>query len=282
VFGWDVQVLQSAAISDFEKNIKEFQRGDCDLIVGVFSMADAIRFAAETNPDQKFQIETFYEQPMDNVWTPIYASNQPAFLAGYVAAAVTKTGKVGTFGGIDIPGVAVFMDGFALGVAYYNKENGTSVEVLGWDAEKHEGLFVGGFCCALEGRQITQQLLEEGADIILPVAGTGVAPGAAYAVRTHGDAYLIGVDTDWAKTYPEFADIVLTSIMKNLDVSVIQAVSAIEDGTFTGGEHIGTLETGEVGLAPFYEFDWLITDEVKAELEQIKYDIISGIIKTKP
>jgi basic membrane protein A len=174
------------------------------------------------------------------------------------------------------------MDGFALGVQYYNQKNSTNVEVLGWDPVKHEGLFLGGFCCAAEGRAITQQLLDQGADIILPVAGTSPSPGAAYAVKSHGNAYIIGVDTDWTMTNAEFTDIILTSIVKNYDVSVVQAVQAIEKGTFTGGIQIGTLGAGEVGLAPFYQFDPLISPKVKGELEQIKADIIAGMIKTKP
>ena len=95
-------------------------------------------------------------------------------------------------------------------------------------------------------------------------------------------SYIIGVDTDWAASEPTYADIILTSVMKNLDMTVVRAVKAIEEGTFTGGIHIGTLETNEVGLAPFHELESLISDEVKAELEQIKADIIVGKITTKP
>jgi len=283
MFAWETKVFQSASMPDFEKNIRDFIRGDCDLILGLPHMADAIQAAAEANPDQKFLMpDFFYDPPLSNVQSQIYATDQAAFLAGYVAASVTKTGRVGVFGGIDFPPVTDFMDGFALGVAYYNEKNATNVEVLGWDAKKREGLFVGGFCCALEGRQMTQQLLDEGADIILPVAGTNVGPGAADAVQTHRNAYIIGVDTDWTVTAPEYADIVLTSIVKNYDVSVVQAVKAIIDGAFTGGVHIGTLETNEVGLAPFYHLDSLISAKVKSDLEQIKKDIIAGVIKTKP
>jgi len=282
-FQWDAKVLQSASLPDFEKNIKEFLRGDCDLIVGLPPMSDAIRLAAEANPNQKFQIMEFaYDPPVNNVWTEMSATNQAAFLAGYVAASVTQTGKVGVFGGVDIPSVTDFMDGFALGATFYNEKNTSAVEVLGWDVEKHEGLFVGGFCCAAEGRQLTQQLLNEGADIILPVAGTNVGPGAANAVQTHGNAYIIGVDNDWTVTNPEYANVVLTSIIKNYDVSVIRAVKAIEENTFSGGTHVGTLETGEVGIAPFHQFDSLISAKVKTELEQITKDIIAGKIKTKP
>ena len=219
---------------------------------------------------------------MENVWTQLYATDQAAFLAGYSAASVTRTGKVGVFGGVDFLPVTDFMDGFVLGVQYYNNKNGTNIEVLGWDVEKREGLFVGGFCCATEGRAITEQLLDKGADIILPVAGPDVGAGALFAVKSNGNAYIIGVDTDWAVSEPTYTDIILTSVMKNLDVSVVQAVRSIENNTFTGGVHIGTLETGEVGLAPFHELDPLISAQVKADLEQIMNDIIAGKIKTKP
>jgi basic membrane protein A len=174
------------------------------------------------------------------------------------------------------------MNGFALGVNYYNTKNGTNVDVLGWDVQKEDGLFVGDFCCTAEGRDLTQQLLDQGADIILPVAGTSAGAGALYAVKTHGNAFFIGVDTDWAITNPEYADIILTSIIKNYDVSVVQVVRAIAGDTFSGGEHVGTLETGEVSLAPFHEFDSLISVRVKADVEQIKRDIIAGKIKTEP
>ena len=279
---WDNKILQSASAPDFDKNIKEFLRGDCDLIIGLFPMMDAFQAAAEMNPNQKFMFTDFsYDPPLNNVWSQMYAVDQAAFLAGYAAASVTEAQKVGVFGGIDIPAVTDFMDGFALGIAYYNQKNDTDVEVLGWDAQKHEGLFIGDFCCAAEGRQMTQQLLDQGADVILPVAGTGVGAGSLYAVRIHGSAYIIGVDTDWAVTDHDYADVILTSILKNYDVSVVQAVKAAADGSFTGGVHIGTLETGEVGLAPFYQYDSHISAQVKAELEQIRKDIIAGAIKTK-
>jgi basic membrane protein A len=90
------------------------------------------------------------------------------------------------------------------------------------------------------------------------------------------------VDNDWTVTNPGYANIVLTSIIKNYDVSVMRAVKAIEENTFSGGTHVGTLESGEVGIAPFHQLDPLISAKVKADLEQIEADIISGKIKTRP
>jgi len=281
-FQWDARVLQSASTLDFEKNTQEFLKGDCDLIIGIFPMMDVFQAAAEMNPDQKFLFTDFvHDPPMNNIWSQTYAVDQAAFLAGYAAASITKTGKVGVFGGIDIPPVTDFMDGFALGVEYYNNGNGTNVDVIGWNVQEHEGLFIGDFCCAQEGREMTQQLLDQSADIILPVAGSGTGAGALYAVKTHGNAYIIGVDTDWTITDPEYNNIILTSITKNYDVSVVQVAKAIVGHAFTGGIHVGTLETGEVGLAPFHELDSLVSPKIKAELEQIRKDIIAGKIRTK-
>ncbi|HET7090119.1 MAG TPA: BMP family ABC transporter substrate-binding protein [Anaerolineae bacterium] len=282
-FEWEDAVLESSTPTAFDRNTQEFLEANCDLIVvTTFGLADITRAAAETNPNQKFQVmDRPYDLALDNVWAEVYAVDQAAFLSGYVAASVTKTGKVGTFGGIGIPPVTDFMNGFALGVAYYNEKNGASIEVMGWDVKQQDGLFVGNFCCVAEGRQMAERLLDEGADIILPVAGPTVGSGAAEAAQAHGDAYLIGVDTNYAVSFPEYADIILTSIEKRLDVSVVLAVKAIVDGTFTGGTHVGTLENSGVGISPFHNLDALVSPEVKADLEQIKADIIAGKIKTK-
>jgi basic membrane protein A len=282
-FGWDARVLQSSSAQDYSRNIQEFLRGDCDLIVGLFQMADGVFRAAELAPETKFLVmDHIYDQPLKNVQTTIFATDQAAFLAGYTAASLTQTGKVGVFGGIDFPPVTDYMDGFALGVAYYNQRNSTNVEVLGWDPASHSGIFSGGFCCAAQGRQITQRLLDEGADVILPVAGTSLGAGALDAVKAHGNAFVIGVDTDWAVIEAEYADIILTSVVKNFTVSVTQAVQSIASGRFTGGVRTGTLETGEVGLAPFYQHDALISAQVKADLEEIRQAIIAGEIATRP
>lgn len=283
MFGWEATALQSGSPTDYGKNLQTLTSADCHLIVAPVAFFDEIQNAAEANPDEKFMMMDFvYNPPLRNIWNQVYATDQAAFLSGYLAASVTRTGKVGVFGGLDIPQVTDFMDGFALGVAHYNKMKDAHVDVLGWDVQNHEGLFVGGFCCTSEGRQMAQQLLNEGVDVILPVAGKTVGWGAGAEVQNHGNAWLIGVDTDWSVSMPEFADIVLTSIEKRFDVSVINAAKAISDGTFDGGIHLGTLETGEVDISPFHNLGWLISSEFNKEIENIRADIIAGRIRTKP
>jgi WD40 repeat protein len=282
-FGWESFLLESRQKADYEKNMNQLLRSGCDLIIiaNGSNLADHIEAAAVANPGQKFQaVELFYDSPINNIWTQWYAVDQAAFLAGYIAASATKAGKLGTFGGINIPPVTDFMDGFVLGVAYYNQKNGAHVQVLGWDVDKREGLFIDNFMNTNDGRRMAEKLMDEGADIVMPVAGR-VGLGSAAAVKEHRNAYLIGVDTDWAVLYPEYANIVLTSVEKRVDMSVVSAVKAIRDGTFYGGKHNGTLENGGVDIAPFHNLEGLITPRVKADLEQIKKDIISGKIKTK-
>jgi|GEM_PF-94814 len=283
LYRWEAAILQSTSIPDFEENMRAFMAADCKVVIAPGTLLEPLQIVAESNPDQKFMTMDFVpDSPMENIWTQVYATDQAAFLAGYVAAAATTTGKVGIFGGIDIPQVTGFMDGFALGIDFYNRQNGASIELIGWDVSTRQGLFVGGFCCTTEGRQMARQLLDGGADIIFPVAGPSVGWGAAAEVQEHGQAWFIGVDTDWTVTNPEFSDIVLTSIEKRFDVSVVEAARAIVDGTFTGGVHVGTLETGEVGITSFLNLDSLLSAKIQTELEQIAADIISGKIKTKP
>jgi basic membrane protein A len=213
---------------------------------------------------------------LPNVLGLTFATDQAGFLAGYLAAGVSKTGKVGTFGGIKIPTVTIFMKGLEAGVKYYNQKHGTKVEVLGWDTAKDEGLFTGNFESTDDGRRFAESLMDEGADIILPVAGP-VGLGSAAACKERG-TMLIGVDTDWYVSAPEFKAVYLTSILKNMDVAVFNAVKAVADGTFKGGVYVGTLKDNGVGIASFHDFDAKVPAALKGEIEQAKKDLIDGKI----
>jgi WD40 repeat protein/basic membrane lipoprotein Med (substrate-binding protein (PBP1-ABC) superfamily) len=283
-YGWDEGLFEPRFESEYGLFLTKAVESDCDLIVLVgFTWTDIFPPVAKANPGQRFiLLDMVYEAEAESVWSQVYATDQAAFLAGYAAAAVTKTGKVATFGGINIPAVNDFMIGFALGVQSYNQKHGTQVQVLGWDLETGDGAYTGDFFLPESGADTAETFLAEGADIIFPVAGPFVGLGAGQAVKAHGSSYLIGVDIDYTVWMPDSADIILTSVIKSLDMSVLQAVDAVDQGNFRGGVHVGTLENGGVGLASFYGLDSLIPATVKAELEQIKSDIIAGKIKTKP
>jgi basic membrane protein A len=275
--------LESQQQTDYEKNINAFLSEGCDLIITVgFLLGDATQAEAEANPTQKFSIVDYaYDPTIPNVLGQVFNTDEAAFLAGYLAAGVTKTGKVGTFGGIQIPTVTAFMDGFALGVQYYNEKHGTNVEVLGWDATTQTGLFTGNFESTDDGRTMGQSLMDEGADIIMPVAGP-VGLGTAAAALERGNTYIIGVDNDWFVASPEYDSIILTSVLKNMDITTFEAIKDVQAGTFAGGVTVGTLKNGGVGLADFHDLASQVSDQLKAELDQVKADIIAGTIVTKP
>src|SRR5829696_3890621 len=223
--GFEPTVQESESEADFAPNIQSLLDAECDLIVTVgFLLGDATATAAEENPDQDFAIVDYDDSveagdsadEFPNVSELSFSTDQAAFLAGYVAAATTETGTVGTYGGINIPTVTIFMDGFSAGVDYWNEENDGDVELIGWDAEAQDGLFTGDFENQAAGRSTTEQLLDDGADIVMPVAGP-VGLGSVEAVEASGsDAKLIWVDTDGCVTVEESCDLFLTSVMKKI------------------------------------------------------------------
>lgn len=278
--GVEGRFLESQAETDYEANINSLL-GQCDIIITVgFLLGDATKAAAEANPDQKFSIVDYaYDPTIPNVLGQVYATDQAAFLAGYLAAGMTKSGTVGTFGGINIPPVTIFMNGFVAGVNYHNAQKGSSVKVLGWDPAKQEGLFTNNFDSLDDGRAFAQNLYDEGADIVLPVAGPVGLGSAALADELGVDALkIIGVDADLYLTDPEKKHVYLTSIMKRMDSTVMDVIKLTQDGKFAGGVTVGTLESGGVSLAPFHDFEDAVPAELKAELETIRQGIIAGTI----
>jgi basic membrane protein A len=280
--GVEGKLLESKAETDYEPNINSFIGQNCDIIVTVgFLLGDATKKAAEANPNQKFSIVDFaYDPTIPNVLGQVYATDEAAFLAGYLAAGVSKSGVVGTFGGINIPPVTIFMDGFLHGVNYYNKQKGKSVKVLGWDGK--EGLFTGNFNSLDDGRAFAKNLNDEGADIVMPVAGPVGQGSAALAAELGTDKLkIIGVDVDQTQTDPEHKAVFLTSVLKRMDSTTLSAIKSAQDGSFKGGVIVGTLKSGGVGIAPYHDLDSAVPAELKAEIEALSKGIQDGSVSVK-
>ena len=285
--GVEAIVLESQAETDYAPNLQSFVDQGCSVIVTVgFLLGDATKEAANANPDIPFTIVDYAYADGDitanNVLGQVFNTDEAAFLAGYLAAGTTKSGKVGTFGGVNIPPVTVFMDGFYYGVQKYNADNGTNVEVLGWDPKAQSGLFTENFESLDDGRTFAQNLVDEGADIVMPVAGPVGLGSAALATELGTDKLLIiGVDSDQFESDTANAGVYLTSVLKQMDVTTFNAIKAVVDGTFAGGVTVGTLENGGVSLAPFHDQDGAVSAELKAALDTIKAGIIDGSISVK-
>jgi basic membrane protein A len=277
-FDIDVNALVSTTETDLAPNVAEAVGSGCQLIVTVgFELADATLEEANANPDLRFAIvdETV---EADNVKPVVFDTAQASYLAGYLAAGVSKAGVVATFGGGNQPPVTLFMDGFVDGVAKYNEVHGTAVEVLGWDKAAQDGTFTGDFEDTNKGKAFAQGMIDQGADVILPVAGQ-VGEGAAAAVLESGTASLIWVDSDGYETLPaEYRPIVLTSVMKNTQDAVVQIVGDDMKGNFDNTPYVGTLKNGGVEIAPFHDRASLVSPELADEIDQIRQAIIAGIV----
>lgn len=277
--------VESATTADFAKNIQSMVDANCNIIVTVgFLLADDTLAAAQKNTDVKFAIVDSNDAKfadVTNLKPLVFNTAQSSFLAGYFAAAQSQTGKVGTFGGLKIPTVTIFMDGFAQGVAYYNQQKGKSVAVLGWNAAKQDGTFVQSdkpFEDVKGGARAAEGLTSQGADIIFPVAGPAGEGALQTAKASGGKVNAIWVDTDGCVSAPSYCPNIMTSVYKGMDVAVFDAIKAAQDGSFNNEPFVGTLENDGTGLSPFNDFDSKVPAELKTELDTLKADIISGKI----
>ncbi|MBT6507646.1 MAG: BMP family ABC transporter substrate-binding protein [Marinovum sp.] len=280
-YGIDGRYVESQSGSDYEPNLNSMRDNNCDVIFAVgFLMGDATKAAAEANPAQNYSIlDYLYDPTISNVIGQVYATNEAGFMAGYLAAGVSNTGVVGTFGGMNIPPVTAFMEGYAYGVAHYNAAKGANVQVLGWNPASQEGLFTGNFESLDDGRAFAQNLYDEGADIVMPVAGPVGLGSAALANELGPDALkIIGVDADWTVTDPERAHVYLTSVVKRMDNTVKAVIKQAMDGDFAGGVMVGNVANGGVSLAPYHSFDSAIPADLKAEVDAIRAGIIDGSV----
>ena len=288
--GVEFKGVESNSENDYAPNLESLVAEGCDAIVTVgFALSSATKESAAANPDIKYILiddaadggddgETFDGQADEpNIKPLLYDTSQAAFLAGYAAADFTKTGVVGTYGGLPFPTVTIFMDGFKQGAEYYAKEKGKDVKVVGWDGK--DGLFTGGFEANETATNTARQLIDQDADVILPVGGP-IYQGALTAIDASGaDVAMLGVDADVFETDPNTQDVILTSILKNMKVSTYEAItSAASDEDFDFTPYIGTLENDGVGLAPFHNFESKVSDSLASELDDVKAGIIDGSI----
>ena len=283
--GVKVKYLQSTSQSDYVPNINSFLSQKCGIVVTVgFLMADATKAAAQKNADAKFAIvDNAYTPTIPNVDALVFNTVQDGFLGGYLAAGMSKTGKVATFGGMQLPTVTIYMDGFWDGVQYYNSKHKTNVQVLGWNEQTQKGSFTGDFTNQTKGQTTTQTFIQEGADIIFPVAGN-VGLGAAKAVQdadnAGGKVNMLWVDTDGCVSAAQYCKYFISSVTKGIQTAVKTAVLNAQSGAFKGGDYIGTLANGGVTLAPFHDFAGKVPASLQAELKTVQAGIESGSIPT--
>jgi basic membrane protein A and related proteins len=281
-----VKYLQSSSSSDYTPNINAFIAKKCGIIVTVgFLMGDNTETAAKANPSQKFAIVDYtYSPAIKNIDALVFNTVEDGFLGGYLAAGMSKTHVVATYGGQKLPTVTIYMDGFWDGVQYYNSQHHASVKVLGWNEKTQNGSFTGNFTSQTDGQSLTQTFISDGADVIFPVAGN-VGLGTAKAVQDADAAAgsdkvnMEWVDTDGCISAPQYCKYFITSVTKGIQEAVKTAVLSAANGTFKGGNYLGDLADGGVVLSPFHDFASKVPASLQSQLAKIKQEIISGQIK---
>ena len=286
--GITIKSAESTDPGQYTTNVDSMVQEGCDLIIGVgFALEDAIQAAAEANPDTNFALvdsafsdADFAPVTLANAKPILFNTQEAAFLAGYYAAGTSKTGTVATFGGMPFPSVTIFMDGFVDGVAEYNKDNGASVKVLGWDKEKQDGSMIGNFSDTEAGRTTSQQFIASGADVILPVAGP-VGAGALNAASQGDGVSVIWVDSDGYLQPPndQYKSMILTSVMKQIGTAVFDTIASAVDGSFAADPYVGTLANGGVDVAPLHDFEATVPADLQTKVGELKDSIISGTLK---
>ena len=288
-----VKYLAATSDADYAPNIKKLVDEKCNIIVGVgFLINGAIVAAAKANPTVNFAIvdqdgedhgadgSVYPGTKFPNLKPLQFNTNESSFQAGYLAAGVSKTGKVATYGGLNIPPVTIFMDGFAKGVAHYNKIKGKNVTVLGWDIAKKDGTFVGGFSDSAKALQISKNFEQQGADVIFPVAG-GLGGATAGNSMTSKKSVVIWVDTDGFVAAKQYRSVLLTSVVKGVDTSVKGVILDQATGKFSASGYFGNLKNAGTYLAPYHDLIRRVPASLRTEITKLGNDIRNGKVSAK-
>ncbi|MDZ7740772.1 MAG: BMP family ABC transporter substrate-binding protein [Bacteroidota bacterium] len=277
-FHLEIEYNIDTTSDQYAQRIKNFCDQGFDLIIAIgYMWNDAVLLEAEYYPNVKFiLVDTELSQSRENVISILFDVDEAAFPLGFLSAWWADSQNDGnpvtaSVGALEIPQVRQFIEPFENGADYYNDTYGRNVNSL--------HAYAGSFIDPGKGRQLAIDLIEEGADVIFGVGsqtGNGALLGASEL-----DVQGVGVDVDKYYSYPEVADILLSSAVKGLGNAIYEVVSLFADREFIGkGVYRGSLSNDGVRIAPFHDYDYLIPDSVKSRIEVIKTGIIDGSIST--
>jgi basic membrane protein A len=285
-YGWDAKYIESKQPTDYEKNIDQFATEKYDVIVTVgFMMGDATAVKAKQYPKIKFGIidnsyfptagstycddkvkDCYDDGGLKNVASLMFQEDQVGFLAGVLAAGMSKTGTVCSVAGMEIPPVQRFVIGYQNG-AKWMKPNANVLNV-----------YIPSFIDPANGKETGLSMIGQGCDVVFGVGGN-TGNGGLLAAKENG-LMAIGVDVDQYGTYAEVKDALLSSAAKNVDVAVYEFLKTIKEGKFKAGIVTANIVNGGVGLAPFHDWDSKIPAEVKAKIDEATKGLKDGSIAT--
>ena len=212
-----------------------------------------------------------YDPAIANVRGLVFSEDQAGYMAGALAASMTKSGTIAVVGGMEIPPVQKYVKGYEAGA----KSIKADVAV--------KSVYIDTFTDRARGAEAAKSFMSEGADVIFG-AGGQTGSGGVQAAAEAG-AYVIGVDQDeYVTTFQNGAapgaDKIISSAMKRVDQAVFLTIKDVVDGKFTNGVSVYNAANGGIGLAPYNKADGAIPAEVKTKMESILKGLSDGSITT--
>ncbi len=264
-------VYTSTDPSQIEPQVQQCALDGNDLCIGVgFQTFVPISDTSEAFTATKFAVvDGAFEHYLPNVRGIVFTSEQVGYLAGTLAAMMSQSGIIGDLGGVEIPPVTTFIEGYRNGAHCADPAVTTIIS------------YTGVFTDPALGAQYAQGMIAQGADVIFAAAGeTGVG---AVLTTTQSSVWAIGVDTDqyysvfMSGTVPG-SNYLLSSAMKRTDNAIFLTISDVVSGTFTSGTFVYSLADGGVGLAPFHETDPFVSQDIRLQLNFVRLNLISGAL----
>ena len=272
-----IEYLPAKSGADYAPNVQKFVDKGCTVIIGVgYLLGDAIGAAAAKYPKVNFALVDGWSGGANQKGIT-YKTDENSFLVGYLAAGMSKTGKVATYGGMQIPTVTIFMDGYANGVQYYNDVNNKTVEVLGWNPATKKGTFLGSFDDTTKALSTSVAFEQQGADFIFPVAGNMQATTAGNSLKSK-KSNVIWVDAAVMDTGKQFASVTPVSALKGLKEGVLATVKEAYDGKFSNAVYVGTLKNKGVSIVITPSWSKKIPAKLQAEVKDLAANIAAGYI----
>lgn len=271
----DVTIIEYGNEPDnYEPSVVDAAESGYDVIITSSSLQDYFEEYAPQYPDTTFILfdsEVDYSTgEFDNVHSIVYSANEGSFLGGYLLANLTETDVLGFLGGMDAPIINDFLLGFVQGALEANPDIKVAVN------------YVGSWTDSAKGKELTLAMNNQGADMVFNVAG-GSGVGAIEAAVDR-DFKILGVDSDQAMVYDStgrtnFAEVIPTSVLKNVDNSLFRAIDLFVKGELKVGEtEVLGLKEGGMGVAENKYYDKYVSEEIQEALKDLEEKVKNGEI----
>ena len=266
----DVKYIETQDAKDYADNMQQFIDAGYNVIVTVgAALGDATVAAAKANPDIHFiGVDQPQKEELPNLTGLVFKEDQAGYLAGVLAASLTKSGTIAAVLGTDlVPPVVAFKEGYETGAKSVNPD----IKII---STFHPGELSQAFTDPEWGAATAKQAIDQGADVIFGAGGM-TGNGALQEVATHEGLFCIGVDTDQWETLPAAHPCLVSSATKPIAASLVDLLQQAAAGTISGGNYVGG-----GGLAPFHDFEDVVPQEVKDLLDEVRAGLLDGSILT--